>query len=127
MGDAWGNDLLRGMRKIMMQAGRVKVEVKAAVEVKVAVEVKAAVEVELCDIAQDHVIEGAFEERAAELRAKHRKVGDDADAFLKKNEVIKEALGNIIFDEFIKIKKTELRQYETHVHSWERERYMKNF
>ena len=48
-------------------------------------------------------------------------------SFLKKNEVIKEALGNIILDEFIKIKKTELRQYETHVHSWERERYMKNF
>ena len=48
-------------------------------------------------------------------------------SFLKKNEVIKEALGNIILDEFIKIKKTELRQYETHVHSWERERYMENF
>mgnify|MGYP000428925340 CR=1 FL=1 len=87
----------------MMQAEREEVEVKATVEVKAAVEIKAAVEavvevkavveavveVELCDIAQDHIIEGAFEERAAELRAKHRKVGDDADAFLKQNEGVK--------------------------------------
>ena len=48
-------------------------------------------------------------------------------SYLKKNKIIKESLGNIIIDEFIKIKETELRQYETHVHSWERERYMENF
>ena len=48
-------------------------------------------------------------------------------SFLKNNTVIKEALGNIIFDEFLKIKETELRQYEIHVHPWERERYMENF
>ena len=29
--------------------------------------------------------------------------------------------------EFLKIKETELRQYEIHVHPWERERYMENF
>ena len=48
-------------------------------------------------------------------------------SFLKNNTVIKEALGSIIFDEFLKIKETELRQYEIHVHPWERERYMENF
>ena len=48
-------------------------------------------------------------------------------SYLKKNKIIKESLGNIIIDEFIKIKETELKQYETHVHSWERERYIENF
>ena len=48
-------------------------------------------------------------------------------SFVKNNSVIKEALGSIIFNEFIKIKETELRQYEIHVHPWERERYMENF
>jgi len=47
--------------------------------------------------------------------------------FLKKNIILKETLGNIIFDEFIKIKETELKQYDTHVHPWERDRYMENF
>ena len=48
-------------------------------------------------------------------------------SFMKNNSVIKEALGSIIFNEFIKIKETELRQYEIHVHPWERERYMEIF
>tara|TARA_Y100000590_G_scaffold119975_1_gene137319 strand:- start:2771 stop:4102 length:1332 start_codon:yes stop_codon:yes gene_type:complete len=48
-------------------------------------------------------------------------------SFLKNNQTIKNALGNIIFNEFIKLKETELRQYETHVHHWERLRYMENF
>ena len=31
------------------------------------------------------------------------------------------------FDEFVKIKETELRQYDTSVHNWERERYFEVF
>lgn len=48
-------------------------------------------------------------------------------SFFKNNKVMKKYLGDIIFEEFIKIKETELRQYETHVHAWERSRYMENF
>ena len=48
----------------------------------------------------------------------------DLKSILMESFSLKESLGNIIIDEFIKIKETELRQYETHVHSWERERYM---
>ena len=48
-------------------------------------------------------------------------------SFLKNNQTIKNALGNIIFNEFIKLIETELRHYETHVHHWERLRYMENF
>ncbi|PPR43377.1 MAG: Glutamine synthetase [Alphaproteobacteria bacterium MarineAlpha5_Bin11] len=51
----------------------------------------------------------------------------EALSFLKKNQIIREALGDIIFEEFIKIKETEIRQYEQHVHPWERSRYMENF
>ncbi len=48
-------------------------------------------------------------------------------SFLKKNKVIKDSLGKIISDEFLKIKETEIRQFETDVHDWERSRYMDNF
>ena len=47
--------------------------------------------------------------------------------YLKENEVIEKALGSIIFEEFIKIKETEVRQYETTVHSWERNKYIDIF
>ena len=66
----------------MIQAEREE-PVKEAV--KEPVEETAIVE-PLADIAKDLDIEGAFNERAAELRAKHRKVEDDADAFLKDEE-----------------------------------------
>ena len=48
-------------------------------------------------------------------------------SYLKKNKLFKKFLGEIIFDEFIKIKETELRQYDTTVHNWERERYFEVF
>ena len=51
----------------------------------------------------------------------------DALSFLKKNKVFRSHLGEIIFDEFIKIKETELRQFETSVHLWERQRYIDVF
>ena len=51
----------------------------------------------------------------------------DSLSYLKKNKLFKKFLGEIIFDEFIKIKETELRQYDTTVHNWERERYFEVF
>lgn len=51
----------------------------------------------------------------------------EAISFLKKNQVMKESLGNIIFNELIKIKETEIRQYELTVHDWERIRYIENY
>ena len=40
---------------------------------------------------------------------------------------MKESLGNVIFNELIKIKETEIRQYELTVHDWERIRYIENY
>ena len=48
-------------------------------------------------------------------------------SYLKKNKLFKEHLGEIIFNEFIKIKETELRQFETAVHLWERDKYFEVF
>jgi len=48
-------------------------------------------------------------------------------SFLKKDQIIQEALGEIICNEFIKIKETELKHFETDVHAWERSRYFNNF
>ena len=42
-------------------------------------------------------------------------------------KVLRNHLGEIIFDEFIKIKETELRQFETSVHPWERQKYFDVF
>ncbi len=47
--------------------------------------------------------------------------------YLKKNKLFKEFLGEIIFNEFIKIKETELRQFEKTVHPWERDKYFEVF
>ena len=52
---------------------------------------------------------------------------NDALSFLKKNKVFRNHLGEVIFDEFIKIKETELRQFETSVHLWERQKYFDVF
>ncbi len=52
---------------------------------------------------------------------------NDALSFLKKNKVFRSHLGEIIFDELIKIKETELRQFETSVHLWERQKYFDVF
>ena len=52
---------------------------------------------------------------------------NEALAYLKKNKIFKDSLGEIIFNEFIKIKNTELRQFETSVHPWERQKYFEVF
>lgn len=43
---------------------------------------------------------------------------------LEADTVIAEALGPVIFAEFLKVKRTELAAYDLHVHPWERERYL---
>ena len=48
-------------------------------------------------------------------------------SFLKRNNLFKKYLGDIIYDEFLKIKETEIRQYDTSVHSWERNKYFDVF
>jgi len=48
-------------------------------------------------------------------------------SYLKKNKLFKKYLGDIIYNEFLKIKETELRQYDTTVHTWERDRYFDIF
>lgn len=52
---------------------------------------------------------------------------DEALFYFKKNKVFKDNLGETIFNEFIKIKETEIRQFETSVHPWERQRYFEVF
>jgi len=47
--------------------------------------------------------------------------------FLKNNKLFKKYLGDTIYNEFIKIKETELRQYEVTVHQWERDKYFELF
>ncbi len=48
----------------------------------------------------------------------------DALAALEADEVIAEALGSIIFPEFLKVKHSELEAYSLYVHPWERELYL---
>jgi glutamine synthetase len=45
-------------------------------------------------------------------------------AALEADEVIADALGAVIFDEFLKVKRSELRAYDLHVHPWERKMYL---
>ena len=39
-------------------------------------------------------------------------------------QVVAEALGSVIFHEFLKVKRSELAAYDLHVHPWEREMYL---
>jgi len=45
-------------------------------------------------------------------------------AALESDEVILEALGTIIFTEFLKVKRSELAAYDLQVHPWERDLYL---
>ncbi len=51
----------------------------------------------------------------------------DSLSYLKKNNLFKKYLGDLIYDEFIKIKETELHQHDTTVHKWERDKYFEVF
>lgn len=49
-----------------------------------------------------------------------------AFAALERDRVIADALGSIILPEFLKVKRTELHEYNHHVHPWERRMYMES-
>ncbi|MDX1501670.1 MAG: type I glutamate--ammonia ligase [Thermoanaerobaculia bacterium] len=46
---------------------------------------------------------------------------------LEKDKVIREALGDHIFDNFVRAKRQEWGEYIAHVHPWEQERYLKEY
>ena len=48
----------------------------------------------------------------------------EALAALEADAVIAEALGPVIFSEFLKVKRAELAAYDLHVHPWERGMYL---
>ena len=48
----------------------------------------------------------------------------EALAALEADQVVAEALGPIIFNEFLKVKRTEMAAYDLHVHPWERTMYL---
>ena len=50
----------------------------------------------------------------------------DALAAFETCEVISEAMGPIIFSEFLKVKRSELAHYDLHVHPWERSMYLES-
>jgi glutamine synthetase len=53
-------------------------------------------------------------------------LGDALDA-LRADEVVREALGDLIADWFIEAKTQEWLEYRAMVHPWERERYLATF
>lgn len=48
----------------------------------------------------------------------------EALAAFESDGIIKEALGSMIFHEFLKVKRSELAAYNLHVHPWERDIYL---
>lgn len=48
----------------------------------------------------------------------------EALAAFEANEILAEALGPVIFPEFLKVKRSELTAYDLHVHPWERDLYL---
>lgn len=48
----------------------------------------------------------------------------EALAAFEANEILAEALGPVIFPEFLKVKRSELATYDLHVHPWERDVYL---
>ena len=64
------------------------------------------------------------EKRRAEDRAASRRVSARRSTFLEKDKVLREALGDHIFDHFIFNKRTEWSDYIKEIHNWELERYL---
>jgi len=52
-----------------------------------------------------------------------RSLPEALDAF-EADEVVAQALGPVIFNEFLKVKRSELAAYNLHVHPWERQVYL---
>ena len=52
---------------------------------------------------------------------------DDALRLLEQDEVVKEALGGHIYENFMEAKEIEFEMFRSHVHPWERDQYMKMY
>jgi len=77
------------------------------------------------------VEESLFEMDAAQIAAKQIKelpgtLGDALDE-LERDEVIRDALGDHVFNHFIEAKRAEWDEYRTQVSDWEVERYLEQF
>ena len=77
------------------------------------------------------VEESLFEMDAAQIAAKSIRelpgtLGDALDE-LEKDDVIREALGDHVFDHFVAAKRDEWDEYRTQVSDWEVERYLEQF
>ena len=77
------------------------------------------------------VEESLFEMDAAQITAKGIKelpgtLGEALDE-LSKDDVIREALGDHVFDHFVAAKREEWDEYRTQVSDWEVERYLEQF
>jgi glutamine synthetase len=77
------------------------------------------------------VEESLFEMDAAQIAAKSIRelpgtLGDALDE-LEADEVIKEALGDHVFNHFIEAKRAEWDEYRTQVSDWEVDRYLEQF
>lgn len=69
---------------------------------------------------------GHLSDEEAESRGVERLPNNlpDALAALEADEVIAQALGTVIFPEFLKVKRAELAAYNLQVHPWERQLYL---
>lgn len=65
------------------------------------------------------------EANAREIKFLPRSLPEALTAF-EDCEIIKKALGDQIFSEYLKVKRSELAAYDLHVHPWERETYLES-
>lgn len=70
-----------------------------------------------------HISTEEAEERGLEFLP--RSLPEALDAF-ESDRIINEALGSVIGQEFIKVKRSELAAYDLHVHPWERQIYLES-
>jgi glutamine synthetase len=74
-------------------------------------------------VAEDVGHLSAEEVEARGMRFLPRSLPEALDA-LEADQVVAEALGPVIFHEFLKVKRSELAAYDLHVHPWERRMYL---
>ena len=55
---------------------------------------------------------------------RHLSEGSPTATGRAEDQVVAEALGPIIFNEFLKVKRAEMAAYDLHVHPWERTMYL---
>ena len=74
--------------------------------------------------ATNNIYEMTPEERAAEGIGSLPQSLTEAISAMEESELVAEALGEHVFDYFIRNKRAEWREYKTHVSPWELERYL---